>query len=335
MGLIEDQQMFRNHGSTSEPLLEAIKMGRQQLANEKLTKADYSDLEYQGESQDGTPLYWAAAKGFEDLVRVLLLLGASVGASTIWGGTALHAAADNGHDHIVDILLANGANVDARTSSGDTPCHLAAYRGCLKATMRLVEGGANTRSRNDQGNDVMREAVQNRRYEVVKYLWSFIKSDYKTPTVNGDTKDIIPESTVVVGNCHDFPIRKHSYNQKPRSEDHHTLVRRSSVPPIDYNLGARLQQQTYPPATRRCSGFQAAHDYGPVYHASERPPISERNRGRPQQDVPMRYFSSSALYCQSELSTPTPSEDEVDWDTSLCVDEDKFKSKLWGNERWM
>jgi ankyrin repeat protein len=86
----------------SEPLLEAIKMGQKEIAQEKLMKGEYSDLEYQGESNDGTSLYWAAAKGFEDLVRFLLLLGASVDTTTGWGGTALHAAADNGQDSIVE-----------------------------------------------------------------------------------------------------------------------------------------------------------------------------------------------------------------------------------------
>jgi hypothetical protein len=156
-------------------------------------------------------------------------------------------------------------------------------------------------------------------------------SDYKTPTE--EVKDIIP-STVIEGNYHNFSCRKsHHHHQKPRSEDRSNLVRRSSVPVNHFAFGAKIQQQSYPPATRRCSGLPVQQN--PVF--VHRGPETSHTSGMPgtgsrQLDLPVRYFSSSALYCQSGASTPTPSEDEVDWDTSLCVDEDKFKSRLWGKE---
>lgn len=62
-----------------------------------------------------SPLHYAAQKGHESIVRILLDNGASVGMKATCGWTALHLAVQGGHDGVVSALLERGAEVDART----------------------------------------------------------------------------------------------------------------------------------------------------------------------------------------------------------------------------
>ena len=61
-----------------------------------------------------TPLYYAAKKGYESIVRLLLERGASTQGKPRNGidDSALHAAADHGHEAIVRMLIESGADVD-------------------------------------------------------------------------------------------------------------------------------------------------------------------------------------------------------------------------------
>ena len=92
-----------------------------------------------------TPLHYAAAKGREDIARVLLNAGASPEVETDVGRRPLHWAARNGYSEVARCLLNAGADMDAASSPDDggcTPLHLAAQLGKVSTVRLLLECGA-------------------------------------------------------------------------------------------------------------------------------------------------------------------------------------------------
>jgi len=72
-----------------------------------------------------SPLHFAAAKGFDDIVRVLLLHGADPNCKDALGNTALHLAACTSHVGVVTLLLRAGTNAAELDNHGRTPIQLA------------------------------------------------------------------------------------------------------------------------------------------------------------------------------------------------------------------
>lgn len=91
-----------------------------------------------------TALHWAAERGDEALVRLLLDAGAEASATTRNGNyTPLHLAARSGDAVIVKALLDAGADVTARTSTGGAlAIHMAAAATSAEAIEALVAAGA-------------------------------------------------------------------------------------------------------------------------------------------------------------------------------------------------
>ncbi len=74
-----------------------------------------------------TALHWAAARGNDALVRLLLDHGFGINARDANGNTPLHLAARNGNLSVVKLLLARDANPNLINQNGDLPIALA-YR---------------------------------------------------------------------------------------------------------------------------------------------------------------------------------------------------------------
>lgn len=89
------------------------------------------------------PIHLAAEEGFEDTVKLMLKSGCTINDNDSSNKTLLHYAAANGK--LVKFLLSEGANVNASDSNGLTPLHIAAStQGTMsKKTVRtLLENGA-------------------------------------------------------------------------------------------------------------------------------------------------------------------------------------------------
>jgi len=96
-----------------------------------------------------TALHWAAERGDDVLVSLLLAAGASPSVRTRVGDyTPLHLAARSGSGPAVRALLAAGASASVPTStSGVQPIHLAAGSGSVDAVTTLLEHGADVNAR--------------------------------------------------------------------------------------------------------------------------------------------------------------------------------------------
>lgn len=123
--------------------------------------------------QDGqTPLLWAAYKGHEAIVQLLLKNAARVEkADRVYGRTPLSWAASKGHQDVVRLLLSNGANVNAVDNSQRTPLSWAASRGHLNTIRHLIEAGADKElADSGSGRTPLSWAVSNDQEAVVKLL---------------------------------------------------------------------------------------------------------------------------------------------------------------------
>lgn len=88
-----------------------------------------ADVNIEHETLRTTPLHFAAAKGNEHMVTVLLQAHANVNATTWNGSTALHIAAQNGRVSAVNALLDARASPSTPDGDGKTPLDRAVEKG--------------------------------------------------------------------------------------------------------------------------------------------------------------------------------------------------------------
>ncbi|CAL8079175.1 unnamed protein product [Calicophoron daubneyi] len=85
----------------------------------------------------------AAAKGFVDIVGLLIRHGADINARSSEDSTALIYAADSGHLHVLGLLLNAGAGINLTNRHGETALARATRRGWVQCARMLLTYGAN------------------------------------------------------------------------------------------------------------------------------------------------------------------------------------------------
>jgi len=138
----------------------------------------YQDEDRDGDDDhyrdEGTPLNWAASRGYFESVQCLLAAGAAVNAQDYAGGTSLARAAAGGRLEIVQCLLDAGAAVSTQDYDGWTALIWAAYNGQLKALQCLLAAGAAVSAQNNNGATALSLAASSYIYrdhlEVVECL---------------------------------------------------------------------------------------------------------------------------------------------------------------------
>jgi ankyrin repeat protein len=118
-----------------------------------------------------TPLWWAAASGWDLMVMTLLAKkGVKVNCKDEFGQTPLLRAAQNGHDSVVNLLLSKEADVDSEDENKQTPLSWAAQKGHGAVIKLLLSKGANVNSRDVYGQTPLPWAAENGHEVAVKLL---------------------------------------------------------------------------------------------------------------------------------------------------------------------
>lgn len=122
-------------------LKEAVAEKQRTLRHLQIFLASGKEMD-EREGDGPTWLMFAARRGYNDIVTILLNRGADIEVQDMETGTALMHAVDAGKSETVRLLLERGANVNAPNGDGQTALILA-YCGPLEVVHMLLEAGAN------------------------------------------------------------------------------------------------------------------------------------------------------------------------------------------------
>ena len=107
-------------------------------------------------SEEATPLHWAAAKNATETAQLLITQGAEICAKDTLGQTPLHWAARNNAAETTEVLLTQGANINEKDEYGNTPLHWAASNNAYAETAQLLithGAGLNVNTNNSEERD--------------------------------------------------------------------------------------------------------------------------------------------------------------------------------------
>lgn len=117
-----------------------------------------------------TPLHDAAAMLLEDTLLLLLEFGADVNARNAQRHTALHTAAIRNHVDIVQVLIDHGADKNARTVDGFTALYLAAERGAEETVKALIASEVDIEAEDNHGSTAIHVAIKENQRKIVQIL---------------------------------------------------------------------------------------------------------------------------------------------------------------------
>lgn len=123
------------------------------------------------DTEGKTPLYTAAWNGMEEMVKVLIELGAHVDLRVgNTGLTALHAAAWRGNAPAAEVLLRGGVDPDVRDRNQAAPLHWASASGHADLITKLLQYGADINARTTDGKTPAYEAILQNQFSALKIL---------------------------------------------------------------------------------------------------------------------------------------------------------------------
>jgi ankyrin repeat protein len=118
-----------------------------------------------------TPLHWACNSSEDEIVMLLLELGANPNAISNEKGTPVHWAISESNLIKLGYLIQYGANLDIQDDKGKTPLHWAVIYNSLPTVTFLVEHGAD-RNISDENGKTSLELCRGKseREDVFNYL---------------------------------------------------------------------------------------------------------------------------------------------------------------------
>jgi len=127
-------KVFRKHGAI-ENIFDAVYLNNLETGRKLLTEDEA--LARSTNHMRMTLVEIAAALGHEDMLKLLLNTGASLGPSG--GTTPLHLAAEFNRSNVVESLIERGANLEAIDSRGFTPLHAAVFYDSTNTIVLLLK----------------------------------------------------------------------------------------------------------------------------------------------------------------------------------------------------
>lgn len=117
-----------------------------------------------------TPLSWAAERGHEAIITLLLAKGASVETKDNEGRSPLSWAAAEGREAVVELLVDNEADVKSKDNQGRTPIYFATFHGHEGTVAFLLDKGADVESTTKYSRTPLTLAAQGGFETIVKLL---------------------------------------------------------------------------------------------------------------------------------------------------------------------
>ena len=161
--------VLQAHQKNTLSLIDAIKTT--DLATvQKQFDAGHLDAEHiHSQNEYGeTALMWAAFKGYNEIVKLLLEAHVDLHAINDYGDTALIWATFAGNREAITMLLEAGADPNFKGGGGDVPLIFASYKGDIKTVKLLLKAGANPYSVNDNGETPFMLASLNGHVDIVR-----------------------------------------------------------------------------------------------------------------------------------------------------------------------
>ena len=132
------------------------------------------------------PLHVAAAKGFSDMIDILIESGANIEAKDNRERTPLMYALSQGQQQSAIYLIARGCNIETRDIDMETPLITATEANSLKAIKALLEKGAERGSRDVHGNTAIHHGARLGHLTAVEAIYTHL-SEFEERNEQGET----------------------------------------------------------------------------------------------------------------------------------------------------
>jgi len=152
-----------------------------------LQNPDYLALLNVTDSHGRSPLHWAALRGDERAIEILLRAGADACIQGREKRTPLHYAIESGNVRCVELLLMAGCNVHNRDIVGHAALQVAAWAADMPAMLEVIFlAGASLNAKSHYGATALHSAADLNHYRNVEYLLA-MGAELECSDNDGDT----------------------------------------------------------------------------------------------------------------------------------------------------
>ena len=168
------------------PLLLAISNNHSKLVDEMIGELG-ADPNLPNDNDNQTPMYIAASKGFNEIIKILLKYKVDLSISRSCGASPLMIASQSGYLETCRLLLLYGAKVNYKMENGETPLILAVAFNHSEIVEEMIEHYiADPNLPGSSGRTPMYMAASKDYYKIIKILIKY-GADLNIPDLNGST----------------------------------------------------------------------------------------------------------------------------------------------------
>ncbi|XP_035697228.1 E3 ubiquitin-protein ligase MIB2-like isoform X1 [Branchiostoma floridae] len=167
LSLLEQIRAIQVDNNTPDKLVSEAAQGHLGKVHELVTKhPDRVDTKSSGK----TALQVSCHQGYLDMVKVLILAGASLEVKDDDGDTALHYSAFGNQPEIAELLLTKGANVNVTNNSGCGALHVAVNKSHVRCVRVLLNHNCNINTQDSYGDTALHDAIAKDNRDILDML---------------------------------------------------------------------------------------------------------------------------------------------------------------------